>query len=196
MQLKNGVCLMPKRIDLVFQLSDDLTKDASELVPPFNWVAANPNNIVQYFDEQPLKTTFLKFLKKEFYGVLILENSNWVAYGWISRPSTLGPIHLPSEIQRLKVFWIFYCHTKESFRGRGLYKRVLKLLMQQALNESKDAEIYIDTQRDNIAARKAIVSVGFEPKGIINTYKFGIPKLKSWNWGKWNTQVDHPPLLG
>lgn len=196
MQLKNGVCLVPKRLDLVFQLSNDLRKDASELAPPFNWVAASPNNIIQHFNEEPLKTTFLQFLKKDFYGVLILENSNWVAYGWMSCPSTLGPIHLSSQIQRLNVFWIFYCHTKESFRGQGLYKRILKLLIQQAFRESKEAEIYIDTQGNNIAARKAIVSVGFEPKGIINTYKLGIPKLKSWNVGKWNTEVAHPPLPG
>jgi hypothetical protein len=91
-------------------------------------------------DEKKIKA-FRRHLKKEFYGVFVYENKRWAAYGWMSRPSTRGPTHLPTSIQRLDAHWIFYCRTAEAFQGRGLYKSVLKLLVKQALDERRDAEL-------------------------------------------------------
>jgi len=184
-----------RRVELVFKFPYKLKKESYELAHPFSRMPANLNTVVRYFPTDPLNTIFLNFIKDNFYGVFICENGNWVAYGWMSRPSTPGPIHLSPAIQKLKVFWIFYCHTKESFRGRGLYKTVLRILIQQAFHENKEAEIYMDTQLDNIPARKAILTVGFKPQGTVYTYKFGIPKIKIWNWCKWNKEAVHLTLI-
>jgi RimJ/RimL family protein N-acetyltransferase len=118
-----------------------------------------------------------------------------IIYGWMSRPSTGGPQHLLASIQCLDAYWIFCCRTQDGFRGLGYYKLVLRLLSQQALKENEHASTYVDTSASNVASRRAIVSVGFRPKGVIITYRLQLAKVSvDIRW--WNAEAAHPRPLG
>lgn len=185
-----------RKVRLVYQLPPSWTAKENDL-PAFKWVTADNKNVVTLFaDNRGRKNEFLKFLRKKFIGIVLYESSSWASYAWMSRPSRFGPPHLPGWIQGLEVFWIFCCRTREEFRGRGLYKLALKLIIEQAFREQRDASVLIDVLPDNIPSRHGIISAGFVPKGVITSYKLGIPNLKWWAWGRWDTDCAHPELPG
>ncbi|MBE0447464.1 MAG: GNAT family N-acetyltransferase [Actinobacteria bacterium] len=156
---------------------------------------ATPDTVeVLFRNDNRLKKTFLAFLRKKFYGIFLVQDNQWVTYGWLSRPQTPGPIHLPAKIKQMDVYWIFYCRTREGYQGRGLYKHLLRLLIGQALSESKNADVYVDTVADNVPSHQAVTSVGFRFCGIIETSKLGMPKLGSWILGRWDKEVEHQNL--
>lgn len=167
-----------------------------EIRLPNGWVKctiANHDIIRDLFKrENKRKKVFHKYLEMGLCGVLLHNEQTWMSYGWMSRPSTLGPKHLPAEIRRKNVNWIFSCRTQEIFRGRGLYRLVLQLLIQQVATENGDTSIYIDTERNNLASRRGILAIGSQPKGIISAYRIGIPSVFSWNWGRWDVDAVHP----
>ena len=107
-----------------------------------------------------------------------------IIYDWMSRPSTGGPQHLLASIQ-----------TQDGFRGLDYYKLALRLLAQQALKENEHASTYVDTSASNVASRRAIVSVGFRPKGVIITYRLQLAKVSvDVKW--WDAEAAHPRPLG
>ena len=143
-----------------------------------------------------LQNRFLEFWAKGFKGITWGKENEWISYAWMSLPETFGPPHLPRHIQRLPVYWIFYCRTKEEYRGRGLYKASLSILCHWARERDPKAEIYIDTEPDNLPSRKAVEDVGFLPAGIITTWTLNLPKLR---WiiirGQWNKDADHSEVF-
>jgi GNAT superfamily N-acetyltransferase len=145
--------------------------------------------------DKVLQDKFCKFLAKGFRGIVWYNEDEWVSYAWISLPETSGPPHLPRYIRQLPVYWIFYCRTKEEYRGRGLYKASLSILCNWARERDPKAEIYIDTEPSNVPSRKAIEAVGFTPAGIISIWTLGLPKLGSVViWGSWNKEAKHPGM--
>ncbi|MBC7294442.1 MAG: hypothetical protein H5T84_10160, partial [Thermoleophilia bacterium] len=78
------------------------------------------------------RDAFMRFLSQGYEGVVWHREGEWAAYGWLTLPHTLGPPHLPRSIQRLQACWLFYFHTRESYRRRGLYRATLELLVDRA----------------------------------------------------------------
>jgi RimJ/RimL family protein N-acetyltransferase len=158
------------------------------------WINADRENVESIFDgDRRLAKLFQNFLQEGCIGLVLVQNRNWICYGWMSIPGKSPPPQLPRWIRELDVYWIFYCHTREGFRGRGHYKRLLRQLVGRARNREARTEIYIDTQLDNIASRRAITATGFRPCGMIETYKFWIPRLGDWViWGTWTQRETHP----
>ena len=144
--------------------------------------------------DRVLQNRFCKFLARGFRGIVWYnEEDEWVSYAWISLPETSGPPHLPRYIRQLPVYWIFYCRTKEEYRGRGFYKASLSILCNWARERDPKAEIYIDTEPSNVPSRKAIEVVGFTPAGIISVWMLRLPKLGSVViGGSWNREDKHP----
>ncbi|GEM82600.1 hypothetical protein [Meiothermus hypogaeus] len=84
--------------------------------------------------------------------------------------------------------------TQPHLRGRGLYKAALRYLAGLALSSPPTGGIYIDTYAANLASRRGILSVGFQPCGVARTYIAGVPKLRWWKWGYWQAGRPHPGL--
>jgi len=86
------------------------------------------------------------------------------------------------------------CTTK--LPGRSLCKRRLQFQAVHALSTVKYVEAHNDAMADNVASRKSLLAVLFEPKGIIDTLELRIPRVKPWVWGSWDADGDHPRLDG
>jgi len=138
--------------------------------------------------------TFKRFVHAGYCGYILHNESEWVNYGWMSPPGVFGPPHLPDELKKIDCYWLFYQHTKKEYRGRGYYKLSLKLQLCSIMSDECIHPTFIDTTLDNIASRRGILTVGFEPKGIIHTREVHIPKVKSWIWGYWDLHAEHPGI--
>jgi len=187
---------IPKRRLLVYELADCLNGEPF-LPTGIQWTQATRDSVSELVRDDPrLRKTFMRFIDKGYYGIVMYHGAQWVNYGWMSKPDTLGPPHLPLSIQRRQVYWLFYQHTIPNHRGLGLYKSALQLQAAHGARESESARVLIDTRPDNIASRKRILAVGFEPRRIIDTWEIRIPRVKSWVWGSWESDADHPRLDG
>jgi len=180
-----------------YELANQLNEGPVILPTGIQWEQATRGNISSLFKDDPRRrNTFLRFIDEGYYGIIMYDNAQWTSYQWMTMPDTLGPPHLPLSIQQRRVCWLFYAHTRSSFRGRGLHKCGLRLRAAYALNTMDQAKIYTDTSASNIASRKGKLAEGFSPRGIIDTYEIRIPRVKSWVWGSWDVDADHPGLDG
>lgn len=189
--------MLQRRLLLVYCLSPTTrpgrVRETSS--PEVHWTWANVENVHAHFTENPRRDAFLKFLAKGFTGLILHRDEMWMAYAWMTTPATVGPPHLPRWIGNMNAHWIFYCRTVEAFRGQGLYKLALQVLVNRASERPDATSVMIDTSPGNIASRRAIVSTGFHPKGAILVYQLKIPRVGQWIWGTWRSGFVHPPLL-
>jgi RimJ/RimL family protein N-acetyltransferase len=196
--LSGGVAgvLVRKRCLLVYELVD-YPREEPHLPKNVRWAQATRDIVEDLFRHDPRrKETFLRFIDRGYYGVIIYHDSQWMNYGWMSMPDTCGPPHLPVSIQQRHACWLFYAHTLPRYRGCGLHKYSIQLRVAHALNTIGHVRIYTDTTAENTASRKGIVSMGFKPEGIIHTVELMIPRVKRWVWGSWDMKAEHPPLDG
>jgi RimJ/RimL family protein N-acetyltransferase len=140
--------------------------------------------------ESHLERRFQEFLNRDCWGVFQVLDNQWASYAWMTTAGHPGPAHMPAASQSAS-FWIFHCRTKQAYQGQGLYKRSLRMLARAARQHLPEAALYIDTEVDNLPSRKAIVSVGFEPYGLVNTWTLTVPRLKSWTFARWHQR--QPP---
>lgn len=177
--------LVYKRQHLMFKYPSSVPPDG----PSFAWTEIDESIINNYFAKH--KKAFLSFLNQGAFGIALIDEEGWQAYGWLARPGQPFPPHFPSWIYRDSQYWIFYCRTHENHRSQGLYKAVLTRLVNEALVERASPDIYIDTSPDNIAARKAITRTGFVPAGITQTLNIVVPKLTTLHFGNWSKDSAH-----
>lgn len=159
-----------------------------------DWIWADVSSVQRFFSPCDVGRTFTSFLRKGFTGLVFHRGEDWIAYGWMANPWTDGPRHLPKWVGDLGVYWIFYCRTRENFRGRGLYTSALRHLVGRACQGGRQTSILVDTDSANIPSRRAIMSAGFHPKGAIVTYTIQIPRLGRRVWGNWDSEFVHPPM--
>ncbi len=159
---------------------------------PGRFIAVTHESISRWFHEDSERTDkFRSFINAGCRGVVRVDDERWISYAWMSTPgSRVGPEQIPLEL-RSPYHWIYYCRTREEYRGRGLYKESLKALVQDALESGRNSGIMIDTEPANVASRRAILSVGFAPNGIIRTKELIIPRIKKWTWGAWDLEKAH-----
>lgn len=158
------------------------------------WVVADQRIIRSLFvNHGYLRKKFSFFLDAGYFGLILVRDGQWLSYGWCAQPRSLPPPHLPAWVRTLDAYWVFYCHTKENFRGRGVYKQLLRVLLAQACEKHRNAVIYADTFAENAASRQAMLSSGFRPCGTFTTYKLWVPRIGNVVLtGSWRRQQPHP----
>lgn len=179
---------------LIFSLPRNWASLCS-IYPAWKWTWLDQEKVRRFFSqEKKLCNIFGRFLEEGFTGLVWYHGDTWVSYAWMSLPETAGPWHLPRNIRKLPVYWIFYCRTKHEYQRQGLFKASLNLFCQWAREKDHNARIYIDTTPENIPSRQAIKSIGFLPAGIITTLYLGLPKVSWILWGKWDKKAPHPRM--
>lgn len=160
---------------------------------------ATKNSVYGFFgDDRKRHDVFMEYVRKKYVGLILHNNSEWLAYAWMSNPLSEGPPHLAPSLKSLCPYWIFYCHTKQRFRGRGFYKLSLRQMLKRAREHMDELKrrlpVYIDTERSNVASRRGIISAGFKEKGVVVCYYLRIPGHKVILKQKWLWDRSHPVL--
>ena len=162
-------------------------------MPGLRCVYLTPVSIEQLFADTPaLKRRFLRFVRQGAMGVALVHGKLWLAYAWMATPEGRQPYHLPGAMQGR--YWLYYCHTREAYRGRGLLGQAVKrLLAEVACREQLgETEVFCDVMPDNASSRKAFTRGGFTPAGRVATWR--LPK-SSLVMGDWDREASHesPP---
>jgi len=181
---------------LVFQHPGaDSAPRQRQTLPGANWLNSTPENVREIFQNDPVRRRlFLRFLRSGCFGVFLVRDQEWVAYGWASRPGKGRPPHLPRSVAGWGSYWIFHCHTRSTFRGRGVYTCLLMRLAALAL-EKGGGPVYIDALPGNTPSLRAIVSAGFVPYGVTRTFRMSLPHVGSFLVsGYWAPDEPHPEL--
>jgi GNAT superfamily N-acetyltransferase len=153
-------------------------------------------DIPAFFAGDEIRTrTFRDFLRKGYQGVLVHDGPLWAGYGWITTPQTPAPPHLPPWFRRAHPYWLFYAHTREVYRGRGIQKAMLRRRLQVlASPEGRRHSAYADTRTSNVPSRRALLALGFQPAGTM--VRLDVPLLPSCSLCWWDRHLAHPPLAG
>ena len=152
-----------------------------------------------------IRRSCIESFRKKHWCVILYNDVDWIAYGWVRPPFTAAPPHLPCWFRNREEYWLYTAHTNNKYRRMG-YNKYLKKIRIDLIRENKNAKrisIYTDTVAVNIPSRRSMLSSGFEPEGIITRYY--IKELKYLNyllyrnrwgfvWGTWNKLREHPPL--
>ena len=162
----------------------------------FQYVLADVLSIRSLFatDLKRMKR-FLHFVDAGFSGLFLLQGEQCVSYGWYSSPGSATPHHLPRWVKHFDSFWIFHCHTREGFRGRGCFTKLLRHLIEMLRSKHSMPLIHADTRLENTISQHAILSAGFNPCGHITTYQLWVPRIGSLViYGTWQLQEAHTSL--
>jgi GNAT superfamily N-acetyltransferase len=163
-----------------------------ELLPPagVEIEIACQSNLERFFIEHAHYKLFQGFLDERHVGLVLHDGQQWLSYAWMANPRSPVPPHLPQWVRTLSPYWIFFCHTRESFRGRGLYKAALDFLCRRALEgrlsgSNRAEEVLIDTEASNRASRKGIIATGFKERGVLICHYLRLPSFSrvfKWHW--------------
>jgi GNAT superfamily N-acetyltransferase len=153
-------------------------------------------DVARYFaDDRNRGRTFRGFLDQGFKGVLVHDRAGWVGYGWLATPDTPGPPHLPPWLFTGKPNWLFYAHTRDGFRGKGVHKAMIgKRLEFAAEGQTWRESVYSDTDFHNLASRRALLSMGFQPRGAVTCLTLPLPISGRPVLGWWDPDAPHPAL--
>jgi len=160
------------------------------------WVTADSQSVNSLFErDRGLAERFRHFLKAGCLGVFLVRDRQWISYGWSSQPGHGHPPHLSQRVSAAGAYWIFFCHTREGFRGQGVYRRLLHRIVVLVIGREPAATIYVDAYAGNTPSRQAILSVGFSPGGVMTTYKLWLPRVGSFVLASyWRRNETHPAL--
>ncbi len=142
------------------------------------------------------KIVFSRFLNEGHIGHHLVDpiTGESVAYGWTAVNGN-KPGHLPSVPPG--VCWSHYVRVRDAYQGRG-YQRLLLFNRLLVVKERfKDLKIFADTSRDNFASRINMDRMGFEEAGVYHVVTIGTKRVPYfyWQWGKWNREEKHSPLV-
>lgn len=182
---------------LVFQhpVAEADTRDR-EPIPSADWLAATNENVCEIFENDAVRRRlFLRFLRSGCFGILLVRDREWIAYGWASQPGKGRPPHLPRSVAGWESYWIFHCHTKAAFRGRGVYTCLLTRITALA-REKGASPVYVDALPSNAPSVRAIISAGFRPCGVTHIFRLNLPHIASLPLaGSWAPDEPHPKRL-
>jgi GNAT superfamily N-acetyltransferase len=157
--------------------------------------ALDEDSVARFFaGDQLRREQFLAYLRSGCSGVVLSDDSGWVAYGWLARTRACAPPHLGDLLRGIEAYWLFNFRTKYSHRGRGYFKETLNWLAGEARRSAADAQVFVDAHPRNYSSRRGILASGFEPAGVATINIVGIPRLRWWKWGAWSENHEHPPL--
>lgn len=161
------------------------------------WIPAGQSSVNLLFAEDAeRRRRFLRFLDMGAWGIFLVRNLEWVAYGWVTPPGIANPPHLPRWTRFLGAHWIFYCHTRAEHRRKGFYKSLLRQIVDRIRARDESARILCDTLPENFASRRAVLQSGFVPKGVVTSYHFNLPPFGGFTFGGcWQTKEPHRPEM-
>lgn len=173
--------------------NDDVPRQAGH--NGVQWTIAQPESIKKFFLHDPCRLkTFLEFHANGLLGIILYQKEEYVTYAWMRVPNSPWPQHLPDSVRDSESYWIFYCRTNSKHARQGYFKQALKLLIEMACEKEAMPTIYIDTNIENLPSRRAILSAGFKPEGIITCYYLGLLKSNRPICGNWDRSAKHPGL--
>jgi RimJ/RimL family protein N-acetyltransferase len=141
------------------------------------------------------RNRFARLVKNGGTGVVIRDDEQWLAYGWIANDAGSAPSHLPASLITRSGRWIHACHTREGYRGKGLYKRLLiRLTSNQGGVDGDSPDVFIDAAPDNVPAIRAIRAVGFEEDGRIRVLYVRRPRVRIPVYVRWFRTERHPRI--
>ena len=181
---------------VVYQYGVSAARADAEILNEDRWVPIDQCSVRSLLaQERTLVRRFLRLLGRGFAGVFLVRGGRWISYVWISEPGRAAPVHLQRWIKPRDSYWILEGHTREEFRGRGYFSRALEHVVKDIQSKSHAPLIYVDARAENIASRRAILSAGFSPSGVITTYQLWLPWLGSCVIrSSWRRQMNHPNL--
>jgi hypothetical protein len=158
------------------------------------WLTAAPCAVEYLFSDDPQRRDlFLDFLRQGCTGLFLIRDGRRLCHRWYSPPGSSLPAHLPVACRRKGGYWVFFCRVREESRGQGLYKGLLMKMVSSIREADPLASVVVDTEPQNLPARRAIQAAGFLPCGKIVGYKFGIPSKWRRIFGRWYLELPHPP---
>jgi hypothetical protein len=149
--------------------------------------------IQKYFSSDSRRAQFLRFVSLGFEGWLITSDSQWVTYGWVANCNRRMPPHIGRNL-RTDADWIFYCGTKDSFRGQGGFKTILRHIVNTRATQTPFRELYVDAVKATTASRRGISSTGFESFGTVTTFSLRLPRISFTLGSRWDRHAQHPQL--
>ena len=182
--------MIRRRKFLVYSLPG--TKPCLQTCPPgFEVERLTPRAVETLFRaEESLRTAFLKFLEQGFLGLVWHEKGEWASYAWVAPSRSRGVPHLPAAVRKLGYPWVFYCQTREAHQRKGLFRASLGMLAAWVREDEPRAEVFIDTEMDNLPSRRAILDAGFVPHGVVTTVSVAIPRVRLVA-GQWDRHAPH-----
>ena len=164
--------------------------------PEFEYLVCDEELLERYFaDDERLKQRFTKWMNEGSVGAVVVGDGEWASYVWLRTPDAPPPLGLPGNAAG-KEYWLYYSYTKVNFRGKGLYKRAMAFLMNEAFKRDPQPAIYGIISPINIPPRKALRSLRFEPAGVLTIYSLWIPKLYHYPfYAYWRRNARHDQLI-
>jgi hypothetical protein len=162
--------------------------------PGVSWQAIDAAASARYFGGEPhLQRDFGHFLHQRALGFLVLVDGRWASHLWMSTPGNPRPPHVRADCAP-DTYWFFYGATQPEFFGQGLFKLAQRLALHDAFERSHAPQIVADPAWDNTASRRAHLSCGFTPAGMLDCWYFWLPRVARiplwWHW----TRAEHPML--
>jgi GNAT superfamily N-acetyltransferase len=185
---------------LVFRFDPDFVSAHPQAGNPNDeWHTADPDTTARFFSAERdarLKSRFLGFLRSGSFGLFLIREGQWAAYGWCSTPERSHPPHMPSSAAHLGAHWFFYFHTRQDLRGQGILKRLIPRVLQFVSSHHSHPLVLADTLPDNIPTQRALLSTGFFPNGVYTIRRITVPRLGAFPLsGSWNPRTPHPAHL-
>lgn len=186
-----------KRTSLIYCYSEKSLLNQNTL-DHYWWTSATHETVNYFFSkDEERKNSLFRIMKKGAIGVIIHDQDQWLAHGFIAPPGTKVIDHLPCKMT-FNNWWFFYMHTKKEYRGQGLQKLCLSLRLNMVKNLAKTSpSIMVDTGINNVPSQKALLRAGFKPYGVLRVTNMKIPKIgNKVVYFNWQQNEKHPLEVG
>jgi hypothetical protein len=112
---------------------------------------------VRSFRKEEVVTGFAGLLQHGQLGVLAYSNGRAVAHGWLIANGGQSTIRANRYFAlQPREALVHFCSVDEEYRRQGIYQALLCELYRMAFASDLVDVIYVDTESDNAASRKAI----------------------------------------
>lgn len=164
--------------------------------PEFAYSILSDELVERHFSDEPWHVrSFSTQMRRGCVGSLVTSEGEWASFVWLKPPQCRTPVGLPPNAADGR-YWLYHSYTKEKFRGKGLLKRNMGFLMNEVIRREEHPVIYGMVRTDNLAPRRALLWLGFEPCGVMTIYSIWIPKLVRYSfYGRWRQDVAHETVV-
>lgn len=161
------------------------------------WTIASEYSINCFIRNDNLRAiTLNRLIKSGASGIILHDGDEWVAHGFVAPGNSRMPQHIPRGVRKEMGNVIFYMHTRLEWRGKGLQKACISLILHSLIPNHHFSQViaYTDVNVSNTISRKAFQSTGFKPCGTLRSVELRLPKIGSLAFGHWMKDAPHPPM--
>lgn len=126
---------------------------------PLSFQRVNRENLADSlaFRSGEIISVFQRYLEREDLGLFAYYQGSAVAHGWMVINRGASPMTANGYFPLCpREALVHFCNVDERYRGNGIYQALLCELYRTAFAEEPVNQIYIDTERSNVASAKAI----------------------------------------